>query len=350
MKELKEFTNLRVGGRAERLLIASSADEILSSEALSDGVRLVGGGTNILVGDEDVPGTTVIARRFGAPAPFERTGAGQVALDGFSDWPSTVRELVGAGLQGVESLAGIPGTVGGAVAQNIGAYGYEIADRLLAAEVVDLETGLMHTFDRADCGFSYRTSRFKGARRHLVTKVILALHPGGRHEVRYLPLAQALEQRSGTQPDYSIKDVYEAVLDLRRGKGMLIEPENPWRRTVGSFFTNPVVTSEAFEGLQEGVAVTIPHWVDPGGVKLSAAWLIESAGFSRGTRRGNVGLSPLHALAICNWDGSATCEEIVGLAINIREAVQDRWGVCLTPEVVPMNLDRTVVERLWGSC
>jgi UDP-N-acetylmuramate dehydrogenase len=228
-------------------------------------------------------------------------------------------------LAGVEALSGIPGSTGATPVQNVGAYGQEVAQTITAVEVWDRAEGRRRTLTPAECGFGYRDSRLKREPgRFVVLTVTFALHPGAlSRPVGYAELARRLGVEVGdTAP---LADVRIAVLELRRGKGMVLDPADPDSRSAGSFFTNPVVPAgRAVEGC--------PSWpAGDGAVKLSAAWLVEHAGYGRGTREGLVGTSSKHSLALTTEPG-ATATELLAFAEKVVAAVEERFGVTLVPE------------------
>jgi UDP-N-acetylmuramate dehydrogenase len=254
----------------------------------------------------------------------ERRGD-QLVVQAGEDWDDLVALTVRERLAGVEALSGIPGSTGATPVQNVGAYGQEVAQTITAVDVWDRAEGRRRTLTPAECGFGYRDSRLKREPgRFVVLTVTFALHPGPlSRPVGYAELARRLGvDVGGTAP---LADVRIAVLELRRGKGMVLDPADPDSRSAGSFFTNPVVPAErAVEGC--------PSWpAGDGAVKLSAAWLVQHAGFGRGTRAGRVGTSSKHSLALTTEPG-ATAEELMAFAGKVVAAVEERFGVTLVPE------------------
>ncbi|MGH3803918.1 MAG: UDP-N-acetylmuramate dehydrogenase, partial [Pseudonocardiaceae bacterium] len=227
-------------------------------------------------------------------------------------------------------LSGIPGSVGATPIQNVGAYGQEIADVLDRVTVYDREADRIIQLVASECGLRYRSSMLKGSSRYLVLGVVLRLRRDSRGgPLRYGELSRGLAADSGSTP--TLWQIREAVLELRRGKGMVIEPADPNTRSVGSFFTNPIVTAETYRQLSS--ASQMPHWELPDGrIKLAAAWLIEHAGFEKGYRMAGVGISSKHALALVNHAGSTS--ELLLLARKIRAEVFRRYGVTLEHEPV----------------
>jgi UDP-N-acetylmuramate dehydrogenase len=320
--ELAELTTLRLGGPAASF--AEARDEAELIEASRGAALIVAGGSNVVVADDGVPGPVVrIATR-----GVERDGARLTVAAG-EDWDALVARCVADGLQGFECLSGIPGSVGATPIQNVGAYGQEVAEAVVGVRVFDRQTGAVETMSPAECGFGYRTSVFKYHDRRVVLAVTFALREATESgPLRYAELARALDiPVGGTAP---LADVREAVLTLRRGKGMVIDPADPDSVSAGSFFTNPIL-----ETAPEGA----PAWPEPDGrVKTSAAWLIERAGFHKGYGDGRVGISTKHTLALVNR-GGATTAELMALAHAIAAAVQDRFGIALHPEPVLVGHD-----------
>jgi UDP-N-acetylmuramate dehydrogenase len=321
---LADLTTLAVGGPIDRLVEVTDAQELV--EAVRDAdeagrpLLLIGGGSNIVAPDDGWPGDVVLVRTQG----IERDGNSLFVAAGH-DWDALVAYTVENDLAGVEALSGIPGSTGATPVQNVGAYGQEVAQTITAVRVYDRAEKSERTLTPEECGFAYRDSRLKREPgRFVVTEVAFALDAGSRSRpVGYAELARRLDVEIGeTAP---LADVRGAVLELRRGKGMVLDPADPDSRSAGSFFTNPVVPAErAVDGC--------PSWPTPDGqVKLSAAWLVQSAGFGRGTRQGNVGTSSRHSLALTTEDG-ATAAELMAFAGRVIEAVQDRFGVTLVPE------------------
>lgn len=340
---LASLTTLELGGPARWFV--EVRDEAGLREAMAWAashkaeLRILGGGSNVVVADAGVDAVVVRLGLTGVHVE-RRGGEVLVTVAAGESWDAFVAGCVEEGWQGVECLSGIPGTAGGTPIQNVGAYGQEVAETIQAVRVLDPTDGSIRRFSPAECGFSYRASAFRRAAGRLaVLDVTFALRPGGRPAVRYGELARTLAVR-GVPP--SVAAVREAVLELRRGKSMLVDRNDPASRSVGSFFVNPVVEPSDGERLvtaavAAGVAASpedVPLYPAPGGrFKVAAAWLIERAGFPRGTRRGGVGVSPRHALALVHLGGGTTAE-LVALAREIRSAVRARFGVELQPEPV----------------
>lgn len=334
---LSELTTLRLGGRADRLLEVSSEDALVEAVRSADRegrpLLVLGGGSNVVVADEGFDGTVVAVRTRGVDAEADACSGATVEVAAGEPWDPFVATAVERGWVGVEALSGIPGLVGATPIQNVGAYGQEVSETLARVRVWDRREERVRTFAAADCGFGYRTSRFKESPESFVVLSVTFQLPLGDlgAPVRYAELARTL----GVEPGERVRadDVRAAVLGLRRGKGMVLDPDDHDTWSAGSFFTNPVVEPDVIERL----APQAPRWPQPDGrVKLSAAWLIGQAGFEKGVRRGGVGLSTKHALALTNR-GTGTTTELLDLAREIRDAVREHSGVTLVNEPVTVG-------------
>jgi UDP-N-acetylmuramate dehydrogenase len=333
---LGPLTTLRVGGPARYFAVARSEEDVAEAVAWAEerGLRLfvLGGGSNLLVRDAGFDGLVLrMAVRGVEPCGegcFE-VGAGEV-------WDAFVEQMVTAGMAGVECLAGIPGSVGGTPVQNVGAYGQEVAETIVAVRAFDRETRQMVELDRAACQFRYRKSLFNSDEpgRFLVTRVRFQLHPGGAAKITY---ADVKRYFSGWEETPALTEVARAVREIRRGKGMLIVEGDPDCRSAGSFFKNPVVAAGRLEQVAAAVGVAaeaVPHWAAGDyAVKISAAWLVERAGFGKGFADGAAGISSRHTLALINR-GGATAADIERLQHRIVEGVETRFGVRLEREPV----------------
>jgi UDP-N-acetylmuramate dehydrogenase len=329
---------LGVGGAARFFVEARTEADVLQALewARRRGLpcRVLGGGSNLVVADEGVDGLVVQAMLRGR-VMRESQGAIELTAAAGEPWDDLVALTVGRGWAGLECLSGIPGLVGATPIQNVGAYGQDVSETITAVRALDRRDQHVVTLGTPECGFAYRDSRFKSQEpdRYVVLAVTYWLRPGGAPAVRYAELPRHLEARGIRSP--SLADVRDVVLTIRRGKSMVLDDADENRRSCGSFFVNPVVSAEDLarvEGL--GSDPAMPRWPEPGGrVKLSAAWLIERAGFSRGEGDGPVGLSTRHALAIVARDG-ARASDIVGFARRVRARVEERFGVRLVPEPV----------------
>ncbi|WP_437895852.1 UDP-N-acetylmuramate dehydrogenase [Sorangium sp. So ce124] len=355
---LAPLTTLGVGGPAR--YFAEAADEAAVIDAFrfaeARGVPLfvLGGGSNLLVADRGVDALVLRVRVRGIEllrgrgvAGGAETGGGEeagralVRAGAGEAWDDLVARSVAEGWAGIECLSGIPGDVGATPIQNVGAYGQEVAETIVEVRAIDRATGAAVVLSGADCGFGYRDSRFKRAwrGRYVITAVTFALRPGGAATVRYPELQRALAVPAGVAAPL-LGEVRRTVIALRRGKSMVLDPADENRRSAGSFFMNPTLAPDAAAAVLTRIEAAgvlapgeaIPRYpADGGRVKLSAAWLIERAGFTKGTRHGAAGISTRHTLALVNR-GGATAEELLGLARRVRRGVLDRFGVALSAE------------------
>lgn len=344
---LSHHTTLAVGGPAARFVRVADESALRQALALSrrHGWRtfILGGGSNLLVSDAGFDGL-VIQLRGGHIHVDESTSAcARVRVDAGVVWDDFVAFAVSRGLAGVTCLSGIPGCVGAAPIQNIGAYGQEVSQTIVALRAVERATGRVHHFKAQDCGFSYRWSRFKGPwrDRFAITEVTFELRKEDRAALNY----RDLKRRFPEQSHASLPAAREAVLAIRRDKSMVYDRDDPNHRSAGSFFVNPVVTpaqaDAAEHAAQElhGADVALPRYPAPNGmIKLPAAWLIERAGFTRGHTHGHAGLSSRHCLALINR-GQAQASDLLEFAQHIQQRVCDTFAVHLTPEPVTLGFD-----------
>jgi UDP-N-acetylmuramate dehydrogenase len=321
---LSGLTTLGVGGVADRVIEVEDAAELVAAVRDSDEagrpLLLLGGGSNVVAPDAGWDGDVVAVRSRG----IERTG-GRLVVQAGEPWDDVVAHAVGNGLAGIEALSGIPGSTGATPVQNVGAYGQEVAQTITAVRVYDRAEKSERILAPAECGFAYRDSRLKREpERFVVLDVTFELDESSQSRpVGYAELARTLGvELGGTAP---LSEVRAAVIGLRRGKGMVLDPEDPDSRSAGSFFTNPIVPAHrAVDGC--------PSWpAGDGQVKLSAAWLVQNAGFGRGTRDGHVGTSSRHSLALTTEPG-ATATELLAFADRIVATVQEKFGVALDRE------------------
>jgi len=345
---LAPLSTLGVGGPARFYARAGDRDAVEAGAAWAEtrGLPLfvLGGGSNVVVADAGVPGLVLhvlpegIEARHTDGAVYVRAGAGVM-------WDDLVATAADNGWAGVECLSGIPGRVGATPIQNVGAYGQDVSETIASVETFDVAARKPVTLSNEECGFGYRSSRFKGPDRdrYIILAVEYRLAPGGAPAVRYPDVQRHLAENGMAAP--SLAQVRQAVIQIRRRKSMVLDPADPNARSVGSFFMNPVVSTETCAAVQARAVAAgapgageMPRWPVPaGGVKLSAAWLIERAGFRRGHRKGQAAISDNHTLALVNR-GGATASEIIGLAREIRDGVRAAFGVSLVPEPVLVNV------------
>lgn len=336
---LAALTTLRLGGPARRTVWATSEDQLVatvrSCDEAGEPVLLVAGGSNLVVGDEGFAGTVVVVATKGVRVDADACSGASVTVAAGETWDDLVARAVTEGWVGIEALSGIPGSVGATPVQNVGAYGQEVASTIASVRCWDRVTGGVRTFFAADCGFGYRTSRFKqDPTRYVVLEVTFQLRLGDLGApVQYAELARTLGVEVGERAPLAA--VREAVLGLRGGKGMVLDEADHDTWSAGSFFTNPVLAPEAAAALPDGA----PRWEQPDGtVKTSAAWLIEHAGFAKGYGAGPVSLSTKHTLALTNRGGARTAD-LLALAGEVQRGVHARFGVWLVNEPVLVGCD-----------
>ena len=327
---LAPLTTLRVGPVARRLVTCMSTDQVI--EVLRDvgpDALVLAGGSNVLLAD-DLHGLTVV-RLANTGIVVEgavlRAEAGAV-------WDDVVVAALAHGLGGLECLSGIPGSTGATPVQNVGAYGAEVADTISRVRLLDRRTGDERWVLPNELQFGYRTSILKNSSASVVLEVEFTLDPAGLSApLRYGELAAALDTTPGQRADPAL--VRAAVLSLRAGKGMVLDDHDHDTWSVGSFFTNPVVTRAEFDRVAAAVGAPVPNYPAPDGVKLAAGWLVEHAGFSKGYPDAGAParLSTKHALALTNR-GHASTADILALARTVRDGVATEFGIELTPEPV----------------
>jgi UDP-N-acetylmuramate dehydrogenase len=338
---LAPLTTLRVGGPARFFAEAQSSEQLLAGIRWAAGRGIphfvLGGGSNIVVSDRGFPGLVLRNAISGIEIQPETSDSTLVTAGAGVQWDEVVRLAVANNLAGVECLSGIPGSVGATPIQNVGAYGQEVSETMMRLTALDTLAVNAVVIDSNECGFGYRTSRFKAndSGRFIITSVTFRLRSNGEPTIRYPDLRHRLDDRGPQKP--ALAEVRDAVLAIRRAKGMVIDPADPDSRSVGSFFVNPVVTLDQLAEIERKLSrgsrnADIPSFAASGGlVKLSAAWLIEQSGFARGHKHGRVGLSSKHTLAIVASQG-ATAREVMELADQIQERVWAQFSIRLAPE------------------
>jgi len=339
---LAALTTLGVGGDARWLLHAASADEVIGAhrwcESAAVPLFVLGGGSNLVIADEGFDGLVVRVDVRGRT--FATEGMDTLVTAGAGEpWDAVVSDCVARGLAGLECLSGIPGTVGGTPIQNVGAYGQDVAGSIDRLTAYDRQTHSVVLLTGGDCGFAYRTSRFKESdrSRFVILDVTYRLRPGPPTS-SYPDIVDYLSRASVSTPD--VTDVRNAVLAVRRRKGMVIDQNDPDTRSVGSFFMNPLVGQPDRDRVAAVAGAQPPAFAAGSGrLKLPAAWLIERTGFHRGDRDGSVGISTKHTLALINR-GSATARDVLRFATRIKRGVLDRFGISLRPEPVFVGFTR----------
>ena len=329
---LAPFSTLGVGGPARWFADATTIEQIAAAHqwAAAREVELfvLGGGSNLVIADRGIDALVLHVALRGVDFANEGSETLVRAAAG-EQWDAIVAAAVERGLAGLECLSGIPGSVGGTPVQNVGAYGQEVGDTIDRVTVFDRTQRVATSLTNAECGFEYRMSRFKGgdSGRFIVCDVRFRLRPG-RPTTTYPDVIRYFERHHLSSP--TIADARAAVVEIRRSKGMVLDPADPDTRSVGSFFMNPIVTA----AVRARLPADAPGFTLPGGnVKIPAAWLIERAGLAKGYKAGRVGLSTKHPLAIVNR-GGATAADVVALATTIKRAVADRFGIALRTEPV----------------
>ena len=336
---LAPLTTLKVGGAARYFIEATSTAEVSQAVEFSKSANLplfiLGGGSNLVISDAGwlglvlKIGITGINHRHGHDEVIFEAGAGE-------DWDKFVGMVVAHNIAGIECLSGIPGSVGASPVQNVGAYGQEVSNTIESVVALDLRDGQVHELSNQDCGFSYRTSIFNSTEqgRYIILQVNYSLKHGAEAYVAYADLKKYF---AGWSEKPTLANVRDAVRKIRAGKGMLITAGDDDCRSAGSFFKNPILSADQYQALTARAAaknLQIPSYPAlDAQKKVSAAWLVEHSGFSRGYGSGPVGISRKHALAIVNR-GSATAADIVAFKEDIQQRVEEIWGILLEPEPV----------------
>ena len=334
---LAELTTLRLGGAPRRLVEATSEAELVDvmrrCDADGEPVLVMGGGSNLVVSDDGFDGTVVAVRTRGLDVGRQDCGGVTLTVAAGEPWDDVVAAVVGRELVGIEALSGIPGSSGAVPVQNVGAYGQEVSQTISSVRTWDREAQAQRTFANADCGFAYRSSRFKtDSPRYVVLDVTFQLSTGQLSApVRYAELARRLGVELGERAP--LPDVRAVVLQLRHGKGMVLDAADHDTWSAGSFFTNPLLNADAAARLPDDA----PRWTQAdGSVKTSAAWLIRAAGYQKGHSRGAVALSGKHPLALTNR-GGGTSKDLLELAREVRDGVAAQFGIELVNEPVTVG-------------
>ncbi|HUS18687.1 MAG TPA: UDP-N-acetylmuramate dehydrogenase [Terriglobales bacterium] len=341
---LAPLTTMKVGGPAKLFVNAITEDDVMSAVEYARSNHLpwfvLGGGSNLVVADAGFSGVVIKIAIPGVKSCDVRRRRREYVVGAGEEWDTLVAKAVAENCAGIETLSGIPGTVGGTPVQNVGAYGQEVAETIQSIRVLDLQNMRVKEFSNAECGFSYRTSIFNStaAGHYIVLGVTYSLEIGGPARVTYADLKRYFGE--GRQP--SLQETRDAVRAVRLSKAMLIVPDDEDCRSAGSFFKNPIVEDSKYQEVaaiaaQKGIVAAPPKYpATDGKVKMSAAWLVENAGFSKGYTRGNAAISRKHALALVNH-GSATAAEIIALRDEVQRGVSGMFGIQLHPEPVMLG-------------
>ena len=331
MTDLRDFTSLRVGGPAKNFVEAHNEDEIIAAlvAAGDSPVLILGGGTNVLISDAGFAGTVIHITNSALVAEVDACSGATLTIGAGENWDDFVALTIERGFAGLETLSGIPGTVGAAPIQNIGAYGHEVSEFITRVRTYDRVAKAIRTFTNQECEFEYRSSIFKkNPGQFIILEVQFQIRIGDSSDpITYLELAKKLDIQMGEKAP--TQQVRHTVLELRASKGMLLSPEDRDSWSAGSFFTNPIVSQQEADKLPNAA----PKWpLIDGQVKISAAWLIENAGMHKGDEVGGARISTKHVLALTNA-GDATATDLIELAKTAQAKVYEKFGIKLEPEV-----------------
>ena len=339
MEALSNFTTLKVGGPAQKIVHAHTEDELVefvkAADKAGEQVLILGGGSNLLISDAGFAGTVIRVESKGNALDYDACSGGMIEVSAGEDWDQFVALTIEKGFADLESLSGIPGTIGGAPIQNIGAYGHEVSETIARVKAFDRTKGEITTFTNEQCRFSYRNSVFKAeAGRYVILNVTFQLRKGEQSlPITYAELAKFLSINIGDRAP--VVEVRKAVLQLRGRKGMLIDAGDVNSNSAGSFFVNPILNKE----IADKLPADAPRWPQTDGrIKTSAAWLMEHAGVNKGEKLAGAQISNKHVLALTN-SGDATAGDIVELAKMARAKVFEKFGVKLEAEVQLVGLD-----------
>jgi UDP-N-acetylmuramate dehydrogenase len=327
--KLAYYTTFGIGGDAKFFVSIANTPDAYEVLNLAKGKNLpifvLGGGSNVLVSDDGFDGMVIKNEILG----FEVSGR-EVTIGAGENWDDVVARTIAHELQGIECLSGIPGTFGGAVVQNIGAYGQTLAKVVESVEALEIETGERKNFKKDECEFEYRNSLFKkNPGKYLITKAVLKLNNGGIPDITYPSVAKRF---MGERP--TLQEVRDAVIQIRAEKGMVILPQFEILKSAGSYFKNPIVDKKQFERITHMINCPDPwHWAEGPKVKISAACLIIQAGFSKGQMIGKAQISPFQPLALVNPD-NANAEDVKFTATHIKLRVKEKFDIDLEEEVI----------------
>ena len=331
MTELSKYTSFRVGGPASKIIQVSTEAEIIAAiEDVGDSpILIMGGGTNVLISDKGFDGTVIRISNNSVQSEVDACSGATLTIGAGEDWDTFVQTTIDRGFAGLETLSGIPGTVGAAPIQNIGAYGHEVAEFITRVRTYDRQEKALKTFTNSECQFSYRNSYFKAhPGRYVVLEVQFQIRRGEFSDpITYVELSKKLGIEPGEKAP--VAATRAAVLELRASKGMLLKNDDHDSWSAGSFFTNPIISQQAADELPNAA----PKWpLNAGRVKVSAAWLIENSGIHKGDEVGGARISTKHVLALSN-SGNATASDIAELAKRARNQVKEVFGITLEAEV-----------------
>ena len=331
MTELSKYTSFRVGGPATKIVQVSTEAEIIAAieEAGDSPILIMGGGTNVLIADKGFEGTVIRISNNSVQAEVDACSGATLTIGAGEDWDTFVQTTIDRGFAGLETLSGIPGTVGAAPIQNIGAYGHEVSEFITRVRTYDRQEMELKTFTNSECEFSYRNSYFKShPGRYVIIEVQFQIRRGEFSDpITYVELSKKLGIEPGEKAP--VVATRAAVLELRASKGMLLKNDDHDSWSAGSFFTNPIISQQAADLLPNAA----PKWpLNDGRVKVSAAWLIENSGIHKGDELGGARISTKHVLALSN-SGNATAADIAELAKRARNQVKEVFGITLEAEV-----------------
>jgi UDP-N-acetylmuramate dehydrogenase len=328
---LADLTSLKMGGRAGLFVRADTVEDLIEALRMARGsekeVMVLGGGSSVVISDEGFAEMVIQPAWEGVRVVNETEDAVEAEVGAGKSWDECVSEAVAKEWQGFECLSGIPGQTGAGLIQNIGAYGQEIGNTVKEVHCLNKETLQTEKLSNQACDFSYRDSVFKKRRELIITRVVFVLKKGTPPEIKYKSLQEAFKDK---QP--SLEEVRKKVIEIRASKSMVLDPEDPNTKSVGSFFINPIIGGEKLADLKEKTQDQMPYWeVTEDKFKIPAAWLIENSGFNKGYEYKNVGISSKHCLALINR-GGGTSKELLELANIIQEGVLDKYGISLSIE------------------
>ncbi|HAA54615.1 MAG TPA: UDP-N-acetylenolpyruvoylglucosamine reductase [Myxococcales bacterium] len=345
---MADKTTLRLGGPAQFFATPTTRDDLLACLVWADThalpVTILGGGSNVVVADKGISGLVLQYAASDKQILREDQGHVYVRVDAGHEWDAFVEWSVKQDLAGVECLSGIPGHVGAAPIQNIGAYGQDVSETFMSAEILDRESHQIQTWDKEACAFGYRDSRLKQSPkgRYIVLSVTFSLTKDGPPTLRYPELQRSVQEQTSPQ---SLQTVRQQVLSLRKKKSMVIDPNDPNSQSAGSFFVNPIISDKQADQVAEKMKHTLkqgekmPRYpAGPGQSKLSAAWLIDRSGLHKGYGDGPIGLSDNHTLAIVH-KGNGSTQALMTFAEHIREHVRKAAGVELVQEPVLLGFE-----------